>query len=233
MVDYPIDVDGDILTKRSTDLYFNQYFPHSLFLLAFGGIIIKYLFIAFSGRIGKEVEYVIHGVEEASNHLIQRLKPDEIYDGLWSITMKKVDSQVKTSLGEHEKPLRKTDPQQFVMFDGVFNGAFNEFEVRNTLKEDSCSSSSDKDRRNFAMFEKYLSARKVRYSIIKQIIATRLGIIATVGGACFLIYKFFAEEIFSYDGRSLSNSFQCKLPSQYWQVELDMIFIPVGTLELT
>ena len=35
---------------------------------------LKYDFVVFSGRIGKEVEYVIHGIEELSSHLIMKLK---------------------------------------------------------------------------------------------------------------------------------------------------------------
>ena len=34
----------------------------------------KYYFVGFSGKIGKEVEYVIHGVEEMSSHVISKLR---------------------------------------------------------------------------------------------------------------------------------------------------------------
>ena len=35
------------------DLYYMAYYPYILFLLCFLGIIMKYLFIGFSGSIGK------------------------------------------------------------------------------------------------------------------------------------------------------------------------------------
>ena len=41
---------------------------------SFGGLILKYYFVGFSGKIGKEVEYVIHGVEEMSSHVISKLR---------------------------------------------------------------------------------------------------------------------------------------------------------------
>ena len=43
-------------------------------VFSFGGLILKYYFVGFSGKIGKEVEYVIHGVEEMSSHVISKLR---------------------------------------------------------------------------------------------------------------------------------------------------------------
>ena len=41
----------------------------------------KYYFVGFSGKIGKEVEYVIHGVEEMSSHVISKLRKAPRKDG--------------------------------------------------------------------------------------------------------------------------------------------------------
>ena len=51
------------------------------FDFSFGGLILKYYFVGFSGKIGKEVEYVIHGVEEMSSHVISKLRKAPRKDG--------------------------------------------------------------------------------------------------------------------------------------------------------
>ena len=120
MIDHPVDAQGEFELNNTTSLYFNQFFPYCLFLLSFGGIILKYLFIAFSGRIGKEVEYVIHGIEEASNHLIKRLKPEELEDG--SVSIKKVeDLQMETAFDGHSSSWSSKDRQDFAMFEKYLN----------------------------------------------------------------------------------------------------------------
>ena len=73
MVDSSIDDNGDFTGTEQSVNYMTQ-FQYYMFFLSFGGIMLKYDFIAFSGRIGKEVEYVIHGIEELSSHLIMKLK---------------------------------------------------------------------------------------------------------------------------------------------------------------
>ena len=73
MVDSSIDDNGDFTGTEQSVNYMTQ-FQYYMFFLGFGGIMLKYYFIGFSGRIGKEVEYVIHGIEEMSSHLIMKLK---------------------------------------------------------------------------------------------------------------------------------------------------------------
>ena len=73
MTDSSIDENGEFTGVEQSVNYMTQ-FQYYMFFLAFGGIMLKYDFIAHSGRIGKEVEYVIHGIEELSSHLIMKLK---------------------------------------------------------------------------------------------------------------------------------------------------------------
>ena len=72
-MDSTIDENGEFTGAEQSVNYMTQ-FQYYMFFLGFGGIILKYEFIASSGRIGKEVEYVIHGIEELSSHLIMKLK---------------------------------------------------------------------------------------------------------------------------------------------------------------
>ena len=185
MTDYTVDETGDFVPNGETGLFFNQYFPYCLFLLSFGGIILKYLFVAFSGRIGKEVEYVIHGIEEASSHLIKQLKPDD--------TAKDDKNSIKK--------IEELDIE--TAFDG------------STV--DSVRWSTG-DKTDFLMFEQYLNIRKQRHTIIKQIVATRLGVAAIMSGVAYLLYKYYIDDTYSPDGRNLSLAYQCKLPEQYWEV---------------
>ena len=73
MMDSSIDENGEFTGVEQSVNYMTQ-FQYYMFFLGFGGIMLKYDFIAHSGRIGKEVEYVIHGIEELSSHLIMKLK---------------------------------------------------------------------------------------------------------------------------------------------------------------
>ena len=73
MMDSSIDENGEFTGTEQSVNYMSQFQYYILFL-SFVGILLKYYFIAFSGRIGKEVEYVIHGIEELSSHLIMKLK---------------------------------------------------------------------------------------------------------------------------------------------------------------
>ena len=68
LIDYRL-YSALIWIKRSSGYSFLTTF-------SFGGLILKYYFVGFSGKIGKEVEYVIHGVEEMSSHVISKLRKD-------------------------------------------------------------------------------------------------------------------------------------------------------------
>ena len=192
MVDYEVDKTGEFVPDGETSLYFNQFFPYALFLLAFCGFIIKYLFLAFSGRIGKEVEYVIHGIEEASSHLIKQLKPDE------NLTIEP-DTNEKSKI-DSEKLEIETD------FDGETSS------IEQSIKW------STSEKKDFVMFEQYLNVRKRRYQIINQIVATRVLITVMMTGTSYLLYIYHIADTYSPDGRNLSLGYQCKLPQQYWEV---------------
>ena len=52
----------------------SQY-PYILFLWAFVGVALKFMWTIMTANISKEVEFVRHGIEEAAGELISRLKP--------------------------------------------------------------------------------------------------------------------------------------------------------------
>ena len=72
---------------------------------------------------------------------------------------------------------------------------------------------------HFEMFEKYLNHRGKRFWFVLQIFATRLICIGLTILASIFMYNYFIEDAISDDGRNLGVAFQCKLPSQYWEVE--------------
>ena len=72
---------------------------------------------------------------------------------------------------------------------------------------------------HFEMFQKYLNHRGKRIWFVLQIFSTRLLCIGLTTLASTIMYSYFIEDAISDDGRNLGISFQCKLPSQYWEVE--------------
>ena len=78
---------------------------------------------------------------------------------------------------------------------------------------------SKEETSHFEMFEKYLNHRGKRIWFVLQIFATRLFCIGLTILASIFMYNYFIEDAISDDGRNLGVAFQCKLPSQYWEVE--------------
>ena len=72
---------------------------------------------------------------------------------------------------------------------------------------------------HFEMFQKYLNHRGKRIWFVLQIFSTRLVCIGLTTLASVIMYGYFIEDAISDDGRNLGVAFQCKLPSQYWEVE--------------
>ena len=74
MIDYPLSNTGAVIPTQATAMSHMKIFPYLLFMWAIIGMVLKFMFTAFTGNIGKEVSFVGHGIEEASSELISKLK---------------------------------------------------------------------------------------------------------------------------------------------------------------
>jgi len=218
MYDTSVDpVTGYPIENSRIDLFYISYYPYILFLLCFLGILLKYLFVGFSGSIGKEVEYVIHGVEEASSFLLAKLIPKE--DSIQAETETDIEET-----GFFNGGLNIPSNTFSVAYSN--NGSKSDFEVENN--NDMIIKWKSEERNHFKMFESYINSRSKRSRMIFQIFSTRIFCILITSSISYLLHLYFIRDIYSSDGRVITDAFQCLLPKEYWEIQTESDLHPDG-----
>ena len=151
---------------------------------SFGGLILKYYFVGFSGKIGKEVEYVIHGVEEMSSHVISKLR---------KAPRKAEKSTVETDFED-------ANILKWVSIQRLYYSPYNKLILTgqyNHQQSNYLFIKTETDRDHFKMFDKYMNTRGRRIWLVLHIFMSRVTCIALSIQACIYLHSFYIKvEIF-------------------------------------
>ena len=185
--DYRINSTGHLITPQTpTSLRAAKHYPYILFLWCIIGYSFNFIWKAISAPICKEVEFVRHGVEEASAKLLAEVKAK--FDNKKTYHQETDFSKPKVSI----KDVKITKKNEFNFLELYLLSRTTRY-----------------------FFVARIFLMRLIYSAAAAFCAAWLYRYFFIEDKIFIKFRDYINSMISQDGRNLSKMFNCKLPSEY------------------